>query len=46
MMVNKDMRDTQASLVIEEVYIKTRIFSLHLSGERLVILNAGQGAWK
>lgn len=26
-MVNKDMRDTQASLVIEEVYIKTRIFS-------------------
>lgn len=45
-MVNKDMRDTQASLVIEEVYIKTRIFPSIYPGERLVILNAGQGAWK
>lgn len=34
-MVNKDVRDAQASLVIEEVYIKTRIFSLHLSGWKI-----------
>ena len=35
-MVNKDVKDAQASLVTEEVHIKTRIFFSIYPGERLV----------